>query len=343
MLGQTLAIAKNTFSESIRQPVTLVLAVIATILIILSNPFSGFTMQDDQRMFIDIGLSTVFICAALLAGFIATNVLGRELDNRTVLTVISKPVARGPFVLGKFIGVAGTILLTVAYMSLVFLIVERHGTMQTVTTPYHLPALLLGGGAAVLACAFAIWCNFFYGKVFGSTFLLTATPLLAIAYVFTLMFGPGFERESLAASFRGDLLLAIVAMATGLMVLTAIAIAASTRLGQVLTVATTIGLLLLGLLSDWLFARPANRLALAIESADAMGATTSLGDHALLGFLRVAHLMVPNFQVFWLVDALTQRSPIPTSYMGTVIPYGVLLTTAILAIALALFQRREVG
>jgi len=343
MFGQTLAIAQNTFSESIRQPVALVLVIVATILIVLSNPFSGFTMQDDQRMFIDLGLSTVFICAALLAGFIATNVLGRELDNRTVLTVISKPVARGPFVIGKFLGVAATILLAVAYMSLVFLMVERHGTLQTTRTPYHLPVILFGFGSVALGIGIGAWCNFFYGKVFGSTFLIATTPLLVVAYALSLMFGPAFESETVAETFRGDLILAVIAMSMGLMVLTAIAIAASTRLGQVLTIATTVGLLMLGLLSDWLFARPAARLSDSIESLAALGQSAPLADHALLLLCRFAHLVVPNFQVFWLVDALTQRSPIPFDYMATVIPYGLLQTGAVLAIALVLFQRREVG
>jgi len=343
MFGQTFAIARNTFAESVRQPVTLVLAVVATILIVLSNPFSGFTMQDDQRMYIDIGLSTVFICATLLAGFIATNVLGRELDNRTVLTVISKPVARFPFVLGKFLGVVATILLVMVYMTLVFLIVERHGTLQTARTPYHLPSLLFGFGAAGLAAGIGIWCNFFYGKVFGSTYLVAAVPLLVIAYVFALMFGPAFERESLFENFRGDLVLAVIAMAMGVIVLTAAAIAASTRLGQVLTVATTVGILMIGLLSDWLFARPAQRLSESIAAIEALGGTAPIADHLMLGVTRGAHMVIPNFQVFWLVDALTQRSTIPMSYIATVIPYGLLQTTAMLAIAVILFQRREVG
>ena len=65
------------------------------------NLLAGFTMEDDQRMMIDLGLSTILLCGTLLAAFIATNVLNREIQNRTVLTVISKPVSRPVFVLGK--------------------------------------------------------------------------------------------------------------------------------------------------------------------------------------------------------------------------------------------------
>ena len=104
LLEQLLAIMRNTFLESIRQPVVLVVCVAATILIVLTNPFSAWTMQDDQRMFVDIGLSTVFLATAVLAAFLATNVLSREIENRTVLTVVSKPVPRPIFIVGKFHG-----------------------------------------------------------------------------------------------------------------------------------------------------------------------------------------------------------------------------------------------
>src|SRR5438477_3012435 len=126
MFQQTFAIIRNTFFESIRQPVMLVVLMVATLLIILSNPLSGYTMSNDQKMLIDVGLATVFISGAILASFIATSVLGNEIENRTALTVISKPVARPLFVLGKFFGVAGALALATLYMSFVFLLVEEH-------------------------------------------------------------------------------------------------------------------------------------------------------------------------------------------------------------------------
>ena len=106
-LEQLLAITKNTFQESMRQPVLFVVAMAATLFIILSNPFATFTLENDQRMFVDIGLSSVFLAGVIGAAFIATNVLTREIDNKTVLTVVSKPVPRPLFIFGKFLGVAG--------------------------------------------------------------------------------------------------------------------------------------------------------------------------------------------------------------------------------------------
>ncbi len=342
MFGQILTIARNTFFESIRQPVVLVAMIVATLLIVLSNPFAAFTMQDDQRMFLDIGLSTVFICSTILAAFIATNVVNREIENRTVLTVISKPVGRAPFVVGKYLGVASSIMLVLLYMSLVFVLVERHGTLQTVRTPYHLPVIAFGLGGLILSAGVGIWCNFFYGKVFSSTMLFTAVPVLLVAYLLSMLFKADFAADSIATSFRLDVWLAIAGMSMAILVLAAIAVAASTRLGQVLTVAVTLGLFMTGMLSDWMFGRPAARLADTIAAAtDGSGVSTFT--HATYYGLKALYAVVPNFQVFWLSDALTQRSPIPLTYIATLIPYGLLHIVAALAIAIALFQDREVG
>jgi hypothetical protein len=59
-----------------------------------------------------------------------------------------------------------------------------------------------------------------------------------------------------------------------------------------------------------------------------------------LGAVRTA---LPNFQLFWLSDALTQKRAIPSEYIGLVVPYALAMVTALLALATALFQRREVG
>lgn len=340
MFTQLLAIARNTFFESIRQPVVLVLLTVATLLIVLSNPFAAFTMQDDQRMFVDIGLSTVFICGTLLAAFLATNVVNREIENRTALMVISKPVARTPFVVGKYLGVAVAILLAVLYMGLVFVLVERHGTMQTVRTPYHFPVIVFGLGGLLVALAIGVWCNYFYGKVFASSVLFAATPLLIVGYVLSMLFKPDFAADSIATAFRGDLWLAVAAMAMALLILTAVAVAASTRLGQVLTVAVTLGVFMLGMLSDWLFGRPAANLAQVVEAGNLPWTDLTTLKYAALSAL---YWITPNFQVFRLSDAITQSQPIPASYMATLIPYGVLQVGAALAVAVALFESREVG
>jgi hypothetical protein len=373
------SIARNTFFESIRQPIVLVVLVAATIFLVLSNPLAAFTMEDDQRMMIDIGMATVFLCGALLAAFVATGVLTREIENKTALTVISKPVSRPLFVIGKFIGVAGALTLSTLYMSFVFVLVELHTVLETVRDPIHLPVIAFGVGAAVIGLAASIWCNYFYGRVFSSTAICIMTPLAALAYFFSMMFNERFEPQPIGTDFKPDIWLALFALLVAILVLTAIAIAASARLGQVMTLCVTLGVLLLGLLSDWLIGRPIKTLEdVWLQRADAAGQTetvevfrtfilstgevqraptpemqeiatvplTSMAEgferleHA---FLWVVYSILPNFQVLWLSDALTQSHRIPFDHVALTGLYGVFYIGVALSLAIILFQRREVG
>jgi ABC-type transport system involved in multi-copper enzyme maturation permease subunit len=101
-----LSIARNGFLESIRQPVFVVLLLGGTLAMVLNVNLAAFTLEDDNKLLIDLGLSTLFIAGLLLAAFTATSVLSREIENKTVLTVVSKPVTRAAVIVGKFLGVA---------------------------------------------------------------------------------------------------------------------------------------------------------------------------------------------------------------------------------------------
>ncbi len=380
MIEQILAIIRNTFFEAIRQPIVLVVLVVATIFLILSNPLAAFTMEDDQRMLIDIGMATVFLSGALLAAFVATGVLTREIENKTALTIISKPVSRPVFVIGKFLGVAGALIICTAYMSFVFMLVELHSVLQTVRDPIHVPVIFFGVGAGVIGLVAAIWCNYFYSKVFASSVICFTTPLIALAYLLCLFFDHDFSRQWIGTDFKGHLWTGMFGVTIAILVLTAIAIAASARLGQVMTLVATLGMFLLGLLSDWIFGRPIKSLqgtwlqraiddpsvetstvamertfhlistgetvsTTEIQTVAAVPLTQMAEGFELIGYglLWICRSVLPNFQLLWLSDALTQDRGIPADYVALTSIYGLMCICVALALAIILFQRREIG
>ena len=191
MFGLLITIARNTFRESVRQPVVLIINGVAVFLLITANPLSAYTLEDDQRMLLDIGLATIFAAGSILAAFVASDAISREIDDKTVLTVVSKPVPRPILVVGKFLGILGVLLMSVLLQSFVFMLAEYHTVLQTVRDPIHLPVLFLGGGAILVGLAVATWMNYFYGRNFPASTMLAIAPLLGIAWVFTR---PGLAR-----------------------------------------------------------------------------------------------------------------------------------------------------
>lgn len=379
MFTQTYTIAKNAFFESIRQPIVLVLVLVATLLLMLSSPLSAFTMENDQRMLLDIGLATVFMIGMLLAIFIASTVLGNEIRNKTTLTVVSKPVGRPQFVVGKFLGGAAAITLSTLYVALVFVLVEQQEVFQTVRVPVHIPVIAFGFMSFFVSTAVALWCNYFYGFVFSSTWICIATPCLAITYILVLNFEPDFSSQPIWATFKPDIWKAIVSILVSVLILGSIATALSTRLSQLGTLVATILVFFLGMMSDAWFSKPMYDIeqvwldravvdgnAELVERVRLMHKTNGdveevvterleVGDNvslssyaenmeysAWVGY-RVGSTVLPNFQVLWLADALTQENVIPQRYIVRTTLYGSFYIVAAISIGVILFQRREVS
>jgi len=104
-------------------------------------------------------------------------------------------------------------------------------------------------------------------------------------------------------------------------IIVALAIALSARFNIVVTLSSCIGIFLLGLVSDYVFGRMAD---------------THL-------WAKIGRYIVPNLQIFWISDAIYESSEVPVRYILISATYAICYTGAILALAIALFQRRQVG
>lgn len=263
MLPRFLAIARNTFLESIRQPIYFVLLMVglfAQIFNLLLSAYSmGFTedreVSGDDKLLLDMGLATVMVCATLLAAFIATNVLSREIENRTVLTVISKPVGRPLFILGKYAGVALAMTVAVVILLVFFLFGIKHKVMSTARDTVDLVVVLCLSLAVLGPIALGVWGNYFYGWVFSSTAALAMLPATVAAYTVALTISKEWKFQAITTDFKPQIMLASACVLMSMLVLSAIAIACSTRLGQVMTIVTCAGIFMLGLLSNHLLGR----------------------------------------------------------------------------------------
>jgi ABC-type transport system involved in multi-copper enzyme maturation permease subunit len=265
MIGQTLAIARNTFVESVRQPIFFVLIMLGGLLQIFNTLLSAYSLgytdtsevSGDDKMLLDIGLATVFVVATLLAGFVATAVLTREIDNKTALTVISKPVGRPLFIFGKYLGVTGAVGVATLILLSFFLLAIRHEVLATARDKIDWPVISFTALALLTSIGVATWGNFFYGWVFSSVATMLTLPTIILAWVGTLFVGEGWALQAPTEALKPQILLASLCLLLAMPVLCAVAIAASTRLGQVMTIFVAFGVFVLGLLSNHLLGKRA--------------------------------------------------------------------------------------
>ena len=111
------AIALNTFREAIRDRVLYLLLVFSLILIFVSQLLSMLTVGDEEKIIADVGLSAISIFGVLTAVFIGVSLVYKEIERRTVYTLLANPVRRWQFLLGKFVGLMAVLLMNVCLMT----------------------------------------------------------------------------------------------------------------------------------------------------------------------------------------------------------------------------------
>jgi ABC-2 type transport system permease protein len=332
LMGNKLyAITANTFLETVRQPIYGILMWVAAGLLMLNPSLAAFSLErgGDTKQMIDIALSTLLLYGLFASVFSATNVITREIESFTVLTVVSKPVSRPVFFLGKFLGVILAMLVAYYFLALVFTMTVRHGVMEYASDKFDQPVLVLGTAAIVISLIAATFCNYVYGWHFLATLTAWVVPLGTIAVATTLFFDKEWNLQSPLTYFGykdsiapRNVYFAIMLIFLAVMILTACAVTLSTRFSQVVTLILCSGIFLLGLLSDYYFG-------------------SSEAQSTLFG--QICYRLLPNFQFHWLGDAITQQLDVGVAHVARVAAYSVAYTLAILSLGAALFQTREVG
>ena len=319
------SIAANTFTQTIRQPVTAVLILATFGVLVMSVPLAGWTMDpsgqhhaSDQRMLLDLGVSTLLVAGLLLAAFSASSALSREIEDRTVVTVISKPVSRGLFVAAKFAGTVAAVAVGYYLVALAFLMTVRHGVLAIASDPIDWPTVVLGFASLAGALGIALAGNLLFGWTFTSAGIGAAAILMTVAGGVIGFVGKGWVIVPFGTEIPPNLLVSLLMTFLAVVVLAAVALAASTRLGQVMTLLVACGVLVAGYLHPYLFAS---------------GATNPV--------VRALGWLVPNLRLFDTQDALVREKSIPLSVVAWAAAYGGLYVLAMLALAMALFQRRS--
>ena len=97
-------IARATCKESVRQPMFFSLLAVAILVMLLNTWIPFFSLGDDTKMFLDCGLATILICSMLLAIWTSSMSIADEIEGKTAMTLLSKPINRRQFIIGKYLG-----------------------------------------------------------------------------------------------------------------------------------------------------------------------------------------------------------------------------------------------
>jgi len=114
-------IAFNTFKEIVRNKFLYLILFFAFVFIIFSISLGQLTIWDDSKVIVDFGLAMIEIFWIVWVLFVWSQLLFKEVEWKTIFLILSKPIRRYEFILGKFLGFSGTIFLIILFQAILFL------------------------------------------------------------------------------------------------------------------------------------------------------------------------------------------------------------------------------
>ena len=167
---KVLSIALNTFRENLRDKILYNLLIFALLMIGSSLLLMRLTLGEFHRLLLDIGLGSVNIFSVLIAIFVGIGLVSKEIDKKTIYTIVSKPVARLEFLLGKFFGLGLTLLVNILIMTAGLLAVLMAQSVPIEAVLFKAIGLILL--ECMVVTAVALLCSTFTSATLSAIFTL---------------------------------------------------------------------------------------------------------------------------------------------------------------------------
>lgn len=166
-IARILTISTNAFREVIRDRVLYVTALYGILMMIAQRLLPEVAAATERKMLPDLGLALMQVIGLMLAIFIGTHLVNKEIEKRTVLVLVAKPVSRTEFIFGKYLGLTGVLGVLITLMTIVF------GAVMTVAKVEWVP------GAIALTSLF-LWLQLSLVTAISLLFGVFTGPLLGI-------------------------------------------------------------------------------------------------------------------------------------------------------------------
>lgn len=248
------ALASNTFREAVRDRVLYSILFFAVGIILLSLALEEITIGDQAKVVRSVAQGSIDVFGSIIAMFLGVSLVWKEIERKTVYTILSKPIPRWMFVLGKYLGLLLTLFVELAFLILVYV------GLMLIQQSFPQPVVFLS-----------------FGTLFVELGLLCAWATLFSTY----------SAPMTAAAF-------------------------------------TLAVFVIGHLADdiWLYGSQA-------ESP------------AVQSIAHTLYYALPNFSLFSLRTEAVHQLPIPWERVWPALGYGLAYTSAVLGVAMAVFQRRD--
>jgi ABC-type transport system involved in multi-copper enzyme maturation permease subunit len=144
-LNRLIAVAANTFRETVRERVLYNLVFFALVMTLSGLLLGQLSIRQDEKIIKDVGLAAIDFFGSLIAVFIGVGLVSKEIERRSLYPLLAKPLRRSEFYLGKFLGLAATLFVNTVVMTLgIFLTLRLIGHPPSLRLLHAVYPLYLG-------------------------------------------------------------------------------------------------------------------------------------------------------------------------------------------------------
>ncbi len=196
-LGRIFVMATNVFREVIRDRILYIIGFYALLMVVVMQLLPQIAASTEDKIFLDFGLAAMNVLGLIVAVFVGTGLVSKEIEKRTVLALIAKPISRAEFIIAKHLGLSSVLALLITVMTVIYLALLQ---FQGIT--YSLVSILLASVFLFLQLslitAFALALGVFTSSVLA-TLLTFGVYLMGnfsqdLVNIGRISKNPGFER-----------------------------------------------------------------------------------------------------------------------------------------------------
>jgi ABC-type transport system involved in multi-copper enzyme maturation permease subunit len=184
MTSRIVWIAFNTFREAVRERVLYNLVFFALLMVASALLFGGISIGVERLFLINLGLTSISLFGVLIAIFLGIGLVFKEIEKRTLYTMLSRPVRRWEFIVGKFFGLAGTLVVNTFFMALGFY-----------AALLYLGGKLTAADASLLVAIYFIVLQFLMVTALALLFSTFSSPVLSAVFAFALFIAGSFAED----------------------------------------------------------------------------------------------------------------------------------------------------
>jgi ABC-type transport system involved in multi-copper enzyme maturation permease subunit len=199
-MNAILAVARGTFREAVRDRVLFLVLIFGGAALVMSRVIAPIALGEGPRITVDLGLSALGLIGIAIVVLVGTQLVHKEIERRTIHVVLSRPLSRGQYLVGKWAGLTATMVTAVAAMTVILVLVGTSVRGPAIVGPIVQAAFMIACANGVLAALAVLFSSL-------------STPVLSVLYTLGL-YATGFWTNDLRGfaaqlpGLAGDVLLA---------------------------------------------------------------------------------------------------------------------------------------